>query len=128
MARSLRSAAALSIGAALLAAAGMGGTAYAGSTGIVHVTISGCVGTLNLSGGGSSNLATASVQSTGPNTCWLSFYQRRTADPAHPVYQSVSVGAYSSATIASAYYHDSAHQVAIAVSNGSTQQGSDWYS
>lgn len=66
MTRSLRRAAAMSIGAGLLAVLGMGGTAYAGSTGTVSLTVPGCVGKLHLDGGGSSNWASATLQSTGP--------------------------------------------------------------
>ncbi|MFI5829264.1 hypothetical protein ACIA6C_18750 [Streptomyces sp. NPDC051578] len=127
MTRSLRRVAAMSIGAGLLAVMGTGGTAYAGSTGTVTLTVPGCVGKLHLDGGGSSNWATATVQSTGPNTCWMAFWSRNTATGNPAVSQGFSVGPYSAGAAGSPYYHDSVHQVAISISNGSKEVGSAWY-
>ncbi|KUM99097.1 hypothetical protein AQI95_40635 [Streptomyces yokosukanensis] len=122
----LKRAAALTAGAGLLAVVGMGGTAYAGSTGTVRISVPGCVGLLNLNGGGSSNWATASVQSLGP-TCWLTFWDRNTTTGKPPISQGFSVQGGSTGTAGSPYYHDFEHQVAISISNGTTQTGSAWY-
>ncbi|KOV58196.1 hypothetical protein [Streptomyces sp. MMG1121] len=123
--RGLKRAAALTAGAGLLAVVGMGGTAYAGSTGTVRISVPGCVGLLHLDGGGSSNWATASVQSLGP-TCWLAFWDRNTTTGGK-VSQGFSVQGGSTGEAGSPYYHDFEHQVAISVSNGTTQTGSAWY-
>ncbi|MFB7618185.1 hypothetical protein [Kitasatospora sp. NPDC056181] len=126
MARALKRAAALAVGAGLLAVTGMGGTAYAGSTGTVYVTVPGCVGTMKLDGGGSPNLATASLQSLTSNTCWLAFWDMNTTT-GQKVSQGFSVRGNSSDSANSAYYHDFEHKVAISISNGVTQKGSAWY-
>ncbi|TYC66600.1 hypothetical protein EH183_42190 [Streptomyces sp. CB01881] len=126
MARSLKRAAALAVGAGLLAVTGMGGTAYAGSTGTVYVTVPGCVGTLKLDAGGSSNWATASLESLTSNTCWLTFWDTNTTK-VQTVSQSFSVRGNSSGSANSPYYHDFEHRVAISISNGVTQRGSAWY-
>ncbi|MFI5976234.1 hypothetical protein [Streptomyces sp. NPDC051452] len=82
------------------------------------------MGKLHLDGGGSPNSATADVQSTGPNTCWLAFWQRTTSGKTS---QGVRVSPYSSGGAGSPYYHDSTHQVAISISNGVQEAGSNWY-
>ncbi|MEU7428069.1 hypothetical protein [Streptomyces sp. NPDC040750] len=92
----------------------------------MNLTVPGCVGRLHLDGGGSPNWATAEVQSTGPNTCWLAFWQRNTVSGGKTS-QGVKVDPYSSGGAGSAYYHDSTHQVAISISNGVQEAGSNWY-
>ncbi|WAL74946.1 hypothetical protein OU787_27620 [Kitasatospora sp. YST-16] len=126
MARSLKKAAALTVGTGLLAVLGMAGTAHAGTTGTVTLEVPGCKGVLYLSGGGSSNWATATLQSNSGRTCWLTFWERNTSTGGQ-VSQSLSVQNNSSASTGS-YYHDATHQVAISISNGvDPQKGSAWY-
>ncbi|MER6386635.1 hypothetical protein [Streptomyces sp. NPDC001250] len=113
--------ASLAAGAALITVLGVTGSAHAGTTGSVSISVPGCIGHLNLL----PNWAYGHLDSY-TNTCWLTIFDRNDQTGGETS-QTISYGPGGSGDTAQ-FYHDSVvHAVAMAISNGSQSNDTAWY-